>query len=605
MDYDVIVIGGGHAGIEASLVCARLSLKALIVTQNIDTIGKLSCNPAVGGLSKGNIVREIDALGGEMAHLIDQSTLQFRMLNQSKGAAVQSPRAQADRHLYSLLARETLESQPGLELLQDTVKGLLVSSDGLTVQGVITDRERSVTAKSVIIATGTFLDSKVYIGDYTRPWGRFAEETASDLAYSLRELNYPLGRLKTGTSPRVSASSIDFSTLAPQLGDSSASRFSYFKSYETCLPPALPCYLTKTNELTRDIILESLPLSPLYGRKIVGPGPRYCPSIEDKILRFPDKTSHQIFLEPEHAKATEYYINGLSTSFPEAIQEEIVHSVKGLEKAHITRPGYAVEYAFINPLGLFPSLMSRRHEGLFFAGQINGTSGYEEAGCQGFMAGLNAQRYIAGEAPLVLGREEAYIGVLIDDLVTKGTQEPYRMFTSRAEHRLLLRQDDADRRLFPLAIDLGLHTELEAQMFADKYRQIDAIKELLSSQRRGGEALRHYVKRPEVYLDDPVFSKGEFLQFDLHYLRQALSEVKYEGYVERQRHLVEKMKKKESKKIPEAFDFRSVKGLSTEAYEKLEAVRPLTLGQAMRISGLRDSDLALLFLFLQKKEEHD
>jgi len=612
MDFDAIVIGGGHAGIEAGLALARLNYSTLLITQSLDAIGRLSCNPAVGGLSKGNIVREVDALGGEMARLIDGSMIQFRILNRSRGPAVQSPRAQADKILYSQLAKQTLETQKNLHLFQDTVTDILTDSSGRICEGVVTERGRRFSAGAVVMTTGTFMDGRIFIGAFSQSSGRLGEPAALGLGTALRNRGYTVGRLKTGTPARVRKSSLDFSRMEVQDGDSTMQPFSFFR--EKSDRPQVPCYITYTNDRTHSVIREHMHESPLYSGEIVGRGPRYCPSIEDKVVRFPDRDRHQIFVEPEGLTTEEMYLNGISSSLPEVVQEEFLRTLPGLEKAEIMRPGYAVEYDYLDPTQLFSSLESKRHRGLFVAGQTNGTSGYEEAACQGLMAGINAAMKLQGKEPLVLSRAEAYTGVLIDDLVTLGTKEPYRMFTSRAEYRLSLRHDDADLRLFPYAESAGLATAEMTEMFHKKKNGIEEIKELLRQRRISGKGITHRdllgkhegktcyqtLKDPAVtigLLDEPV---PELADFPHTWLSHTELDVKYEGYVARQERQVARFRKMENILIPEDFDYTGLDGISTESREKLNSIRPRSVGQASRISGVRSSDIAVLMVLLNR-----
>jgi len=615
-DYDAVVIGGGHAGIEAALALARLSHRTLLITQSLDAIGRLSCNPAVGGLSKGNIVREIDALGGEMGHLIDATMIQFRILNQRRGPAVQAPRAQADKFAYNLLAKETLEKQPGLDLYQDTVTDLIIEGDipsgGARIAGVRTDRGQEISARSVVLTTGTFMEGKVFIGSWEAPSGRLGEPAAIGLGSALRAKGFHLGRMKTGTPARVSASSLDYDKMEEQKGDELMLPFSF--SHDTIDRPERSCWITYTNEKTHSLISENLGTSPLYGGKIVGKGPRYCPSIEDKVVRFPDRQRHQIFVEPEGLHTEEMYLNGISSSLPEWVQEQFIHSVPGLERAVIMRPGYAVEYDYIDPRQLFPSLQTKAVAGLFIAGQTNGTSGYEEAACQGLLAGINASLLMRGEDLLVLSRAEAYAGVLIDDLVTLGTEEPYRMFTSRAEYRLNLRHDTADRRLLPLGHRIGLQNDDAMEALNKRLEGEAAIKELLASRRlrsseaadlelsgQEGKKFLDLLKVPEVSIDMLVPLQPELEAFPDKWLRRAALDIRYEGYIRRQDEQVERFQRMEGLKIPADFNWNTIEGISNESREKLKQIRPLSVGQASRISGVRSSDIAVLMVMLRRR----
>ncbi|RKX76456.1 MAG: tRNA uridine-5-carboxymethylaminomethyl(34) synthesis enzyme MnmG [Spirochaetes bacterium] len=610
MDYDSIVIGGGHAGIEASLALARLGYSTLLITQNLDCIGKLSCNPAVGGLSKGNIVREIDALGGEMARLIDSVMIQFRILNRSRGPAVQSPRAQADKAAYSLVAKQSLERQKNLHLFQDTVVDFILDNSKRKIEGVITERGREFSARTVVLTTGTFLEAKIFIGEFTTSSGRLGEPAAVGLGKSLLRMGFEVGRLKTGTPARVARSSLNFGKLEEQPGDREILPFSFGNDHVE--RPQIPCYITCTNEQTHKIIRENIHRSPLYGGKIVGVGPRYCPSIEDKVVRFPDRARHQVFVEPEGLGTEEMYLNGISSSLPEEVQEKFLRTLAGLEHVEIMRPGYAVEYDYMNPIQLYPSLETKRIQGLFVAGQTNGTSGYEEAACQGLMAGINAGLYMQGREPLILSRAEAYIGVLIDDLVTLGTKEPYRMFTSRAEYRLCLRHDNADLRLTEKGFKVGLQTEERIEKLNQKLKGIDEIKELLNQRRVERKDLNtnnqleaHLGKPFTAVLKDPridmeVLSEIEenLNSFDSRWLRQVELDIKYEGYIKRQEQQINRFKKMESVKIPPDFNYNGIEGLSKESAEKLKKIRPISVGQASRISGVRSSDIAVLLVYL-------
>lgn len=599
MDFDAIVIGGGHAGIEASLALSRLQFSTLHITQSLDAIGRLSCNPAIGGLSKGNMVREIDALGGEMGNLIDHTMIQFRILNRRRGPAVQAPRAQADKFSYNRLAKETLERQNGLSLFQDTVVDLLIDSTGTRVEGVITERGRRFTSRVVVLTTGTFMEGKIFIGEYVASSGRLGEPAAVGLGTSLRRLGFELGRMKTGTPARVKRSSLDFDRMEIQPGDEIMQPFSFSRTGID--RPSLPCWITYTNEKTHKIIQENMHRSPLYGGQIVGLGPRYCPSIEDKVVRFPDRDRHQIFVEPEGIGTEEMYLNGISSSLPEDVQEAFIHSIRGLEHAEIMRTGYAVEYDYLNPTQLYPSLETKRFKGLFIAGQTNGTSGYEEAAGQGLLAAINAGLSLQGKEPFILSRSESYIGVLIDDLVTKGTKEPYRMFTSRAEYRLNLRHDSADQRLTAKAYAIGLQTDEAMNRLQEKLRGVEEIQELLKKHKVEGKSWYQHLKRPEVTLDQALGSVDGLADYDPVYLYHAELDIKYEGYIRRQAQQVRRFEKMEHMRIPEDFDYDAVNGISSESREKLKQIRPLSVGQASRISGVRNSDIAVLMVLLGRR----
>ena len=688
--YDVVVVGAGHAGVEAALASARMGLKTLAITQTPDSIGRMSCNPSIGGIAKGNIVREIDALGGEMAKLIDHSMIQFRMLNKSRGPAVQAPRSQADKITYSMLARKTLETTPNLYTLMDTVIDILTTetttplppdSDssaevgtipgetrGFTasnessenyalpaarsgmrqkVTGVVTERGRVIPCRAVVLTTGTFLGGRIFIGEYDAPCGRVGEPAAYGLTASLHRLGFTTGRLKTGTPPRILKSTIDFSKLEENPGDSEVVPFSF--DTEKVERPLVPCHVVYTNEETHKIIRENIGRSPLYSGKISGIGPRYCPSIEDKVMRFAERERHQIFVEPEGLETDEMYLNGLSSSLPECVQDAFMRTMHGFENAVQSRPGYAVEYDYVEPTQLYPSLETKRVSGLFDAGQINGTSGYEEAAGQGIVAGINAGLYsrahkeqcgplcelphdlngvptstepgafrptavmnaaelkrfaeislsvtqrlnsieensqkaagfdnfkvIPNWNPMILGRDEAYIGVLIDDLVTLGTKEPYRMFTARAEYRLKLRHDTADQRLTKYAYQAGLKTKAQFDAVEAKYAQLEEI-------------VAELLKKPNM--ENPGYPEAVW--------NEAKIQFKYKYYIEKQDKRVEKMHKMENVRIPQDFDYGAIPSLSAESRNKLEKVRPLTLGQAERISGIRNSDIMLLMVYLR------
>lgn len=589
-DYDAIVIGGGHAGIEACLATSRMGFKTLLITQSLDAIGRLSCNPAVGGLAKGNLVREIDALGGEMAHLIDSTMIQFRILNRRRGPAVQAYRAQADKFSYSRLAKETLEREGNLELFMDTVVDIL-SEDGRAI-GVLTERGWKIYAKAIVLTTGTFMSGKIFIGEYEHQAGRLGEEAAIGLGDALRKKGFHVGRMKTGTPARVKRSSLDFSRLEVQDGDEEMRPFSFMD--ERIERPNLKCYITYTNEKTHQIIRDNIHRSPLYGGKIVGKGPRYCPSIEDKVVRFPDRERHQIFVEPEGVGSEEMYLNGLSSSLPEDVQHEFIRTLPGLENVVIMRPAYAVEYDYLDPLDLYPSLESKIMKNLFIAGQTNGTSGYEEAAAQGIIAGINAALRLEQKEPLILKRSESYIGVLIDDLTTKGTKEPYRMFTSRAEYRLYLRNDNADSRLTPLS---PLATEERKEALERKLRDMGEIKELLRGRKERGKNGLDLLREPDVTIDSLSIEGME--RFSSEEKEEVELDLKYSGYLKRQDREIARFEKNESVAIPDDLDYDAIDGLSQESREKFKAVRPKSVGQAGRISGVRVSDIAVLQVALR------